>query len=428
MQKSIPRKIHRLQRGQVALGAVLLFLFISSTIVFGMARAVYHQLKTALDFGTSRSSYYLSESLAEDTAYRFIAGFSTAASPTLAIDGETASAVVTNEGTVKQIVSTANWNGLYRKVVIQITYGLGTGFSYGVQAGDGGFVGSNNTIIYGNLFSNGPITGSALIKGDVISAGPLGFISGIHATSSAYAHTIANATIDKDAYYQEISGSTVGGASHPGSPDQAPSTMPIPDSYIATLENAAEASGVTACSGTYQLNAGTVSSRKYTCSVNINGDITLTGPLWVEGNITTSNNVDVSVSGTLPGKTVAIIADNPSDRINSSKITQSNNLTFAGSGAQSYVMLISMNNAEEVNASNNINAISVNNNISGALLIYAPHGQIDIGNNTSLKEVTGYKILLSNNAQVQYETGIANLLFTSGPTGGFNVVDWRETQ
>ena len=47
-------------------------------------------------------------------------------------------------------------------------------------------------------------------------------------------------------------------------------------------------------------------------------------------------------------------------------------------------------------------------------------------NSVKLKEVSGYLIEAENSAEVTYETGLANLLFTSGPSGGWNLTDWEE--
>ena len=51
--------------------------------------------------------------------------------------------------------------------------------------------------------------------------------------------------------------------------------------------------------------------------------------------------------------------------------------------------------------------------MSGEVLVYAGHGEVHLKNGVSLREVSAYKIRLSNSAQVIYKTGLANLLFTS---------------
>lgn len=134
---------------------------------------------------------------------------------------------------------------MVRKVKCGARYGVGASFNFGMQSGNGGINMLNSSIVTGNVFSNGPITGSGnVIRGNIVVAAGAsgGSIVSIHATGSAWAHTITSATIDKDAYYQSIVGSTVSGSvcvnahCHPGSADQATATMPIPDSMIHTWE------------------------------------------------------------------------------------------------------------------------------------------------------------------------------------------------
>ena len=60
--------------------------------------------------------------------------------------------------------------------------------------------------------------------------------------------------------------------------------------------------------------------------------------------------------------------------------------------------------------------------------MYAAHGEIRIKQSLTLKEVTAYKIRLQNSAEVIYESGLASLLFTSGPGGGFEVSSWGEIE
>ena len=88
--------------------------------------------------------------------------------------------------------------------------------------------------------------------------------------------------------------------------------------------------------------------------------------------------------------------------------------------------MISQNNSAELGGSES--AISMDNSASGSVILYAGHGLIDIQNSATLKEVTGYKIKAKNSANIVYNTGLANTLFTSGPGGGYEILNWKETQ
>ena len=59
-------------------------------------------------------------------------------------------------------------------------------------------------------------------------------------------------------------------------------------------------------------------------------------------------------------------------------------------------------------------------------LFYAGNGFINLHNNVGARELVGYKINLDQNAAVTYETGLANVNFSSGQSGGYAILSWRE--
>lgn len=418
------------ESGQVLIVAVLFFTLVSGAIALGIANPVLRQVADRRDLIRSENSYYLSESLAEDLAYRIKTGKQVPATASLSLSGQTATATVAEVVGGKLITSNGFWENDIRRVSTIIYQGTGASFHYGVQTGPGGMSFANSSSVSGNVFSDGPITGTGNnVSGDVISAGPGGLISNINVGGSAYAHSLENSDVVGDAYYQAISGTTVHGVKHPASADQATSTLPIPDSLIAEWETAAAAGGTVTCSsGHYNTPSNvTLGPVKVPCDLNISGDnVTLAGPIWVTGDINISGSSIVKVSSSLSGKTVPIIADNPSNRSSGSQINMANSSVFQGSGLNSYVLLVSQNNSAEQGGSND--AISISNSVSGAILVYAAHGNISIANSVQLKEVAAYKISMSNSSEVNYETGLASLLFSAGPGGGYTIGVWKEVQ
>lgn len=304
-------------------------------------------------------------------------------------------------------------------------------FHYGIQSGNGGFRMENSSKVTGNVFSSGSVIGTSqnYIYGDVISSGASGLVYGIHATSSVYAHTIGNSSratiIDKDAYYVAKTNTTVAGTSYPGSADQPVVPLPISDEQIGEWEALAAAGGTATCSnGSYNISSGTASLGpiKIPCNLNISGSsvVTVNGHIWVTGNIIVQNSARVKMSPSLGANNVAIIADNPSNRLTSSTIQVKNTATFENSGtAGSFVFLISQNNSAELGGDEEAFELS---NSASALVAYAAHGLIPLENTVSLKEVTGYKIRLKNSANVTYDTGLPSAVFQSGPGGSWSFV------
>jgi len=290
----------------------------------------------------------------------------------------------------------------------------------------------NTSTVSGNLYSNGPIVGtnSSQISGDAVSAGLAGSANGIDISGDLYAHTIQNSDIGADAFYTTISGSTVGGTSFPGSPDQATTTLPFSDSQVEQWKQDATAGGIISSPCPYTIDADTtLGPVKITCDLIISQDptITLSGAVWVEGNISISNTAIIRLASSFGALSTGMIADRPSNRTTSSKINLSNSVTFLDSGtAGSYIVMLSQNNSAEIGGGEK--AIDVSNTVNGDVLLYAGHGEILLQNSVNLRQVTGYRIRLKNSTNVSYETGLASLLFSTGPGAGWSVTNWREIQ
>ena len=420
------------QRGQAITLAAFLFLVISLTVGLGTVQPVINQVQSVRSIERSAQSLYAADGVSQDVMYRLIKGMSVDTVETLGVGMATGTATTTVVLDGKEVVAAGNRDRFIRKAKTHITSGIGTTFNYGMQSGEGGIVFENTSSVSGNVYSNGPIVGSGsnLIKGSVVSAGSSGLIDSVHATSSAYAHTIRNADIDGDAYYQSISNTSVNGTLHPGSTDQATSSLPISDELITTWENDAALGGTISSPCPYKIDDNiTIGPKKINCDLEITGDpiITLGGALWVSGNISVANTARVRVDPSLGNRSVPIIADKPTNRTTSSKIDLANSVVFQGSGTgSSYVLMVSQNKSAEQGGSEV--AINLQNSVDGDLLVYAGHGEIQLQNSIDVKEVTAWRIHLKNSAEVLYETGLANLLFTGGPSGGYIFDKWREVE
>jgi len=428
-------KNQRLDSGQVMMVATIFFLVLSMTIIFGLVGPLLRQRAGASQLLLSSQSYFLAEAGIEDVVYRLKTNLPVSATETLSLSGSSATITTTDTIDGKEVISSADVQSLVRKLRTEVVLGSGVSFHFGIQAGDGGLIMENTSSVSGNVYSNGTVTGDGptnnIIRGSVVSAGPNGFINNLYATSSTHAHTISNAKVDGNAYYQTISNTTVLGTLNPNSPDQATSTLLISDAQIDEWKQAALDGGVISSPCPYTITGPvTIGPKKINCDLEISGNnytITLAGNIWVEGNIVVKNSPTMRVDSSFGNKGVSIIADKPADPNYSGTISLENSAVFEGSGLpNSHVMFISQNRSAESGGS--VAAILVKNTVSGALLVYAGHGEIRLENSIDLKEVVAYKIRLKNTAEVVYETGIANLLFDSGPSGGYSILDWEEIE
>ncbi len=434
-------------RGQVLIGITILFTAATLVLVLGVLLPSARAISIVTDFQLSKQSYYTAEAGSEDAYFRIRRSMATAFPSTLTLASSTATITVTPTSfTEEQIISKGNANNLIRSVIKYLTVTDGFDFSFALQSGLGGIYLYNNSAINGNIYSSGVIQGNNstanswnLVKGSIVSAGPNGLVSKVHATSSVYSHTINNTTIDGDGYYQTFDGAsstvTIAGTAHPNSADQPVVAMPVTDALIQQWEADAAAGGSVTCSaGTYTITSSvTIGPKKIPCNLVISGNgtiVTLTDTLWVTGNISISGSggsgVQIKVADAIGDKSVSVIADNPSSPLTSGEVTIDGNSNFYGSNgnADSYVMLISMNTSAESGGANL--AINVINGAAGNLLIYAPHGQIELQNNVNMREVTAYKLTLINNTVVNYAIGLAQTLFTTGSGGSWKIKRWQE--
>lgn len=424
------RKVN-MQSGAAMLLSVVSFLFISLAVISGLVSPALSQYRDANINLKAKQSYFLAESGVEDVSYRKIKNMIVGDNEVLTLNSSTATTTVSTVLGNQVISSLGDIASHQRKVNITLSLGTGASFNYGVQVGQGGFILENSATVTGNIYSSGSVTGAGnTVSGDVVSAGASGLVDNIHSTGSMYAHTIQNSNVGGNAYYVTKTNTTVTGSSYPNSTDQPIVPMPISDEQIEDLNNDALSGGTISSPCTYVITTTvTLGPKKINCDLEISGNaiVTLTGNLWVSGNISIKNSAIIKISAGLGSQSVAIIADNINNRTSSSKIDLANTSQFQGSGASgSFVFLISMNNSAEGGGSEE--AIGMDNSSSGSVILYAPHGLIAINNSANLKEVTGYKIKAKNSANVTYESGLANTLFTSGPGGGYEIIGWGEGQ
>lgn len=430
------------ERGQVVTIVAILFTAAMTAITGAIISPTVRSTQMGTDFLTSKQSYFTAEAGSEDAYYRIRNNLATSFPAQLALNNATATiSVSTISATEQEIRSEAQSRNLVRAVTKTLTSSDAYTFLYAVQSGLGGFYLYNNAVINGDVYANGPVVGnSSTIRGAVVSAGSTGLVNGIHSTSSVYARTIQNATIDGNAYYQSFNGATssvtVLGTKYPNSADQPTTTMPISDTLITQWETDASNGGSVTCSGaTYTINSSvTIGPRKIPCNLSITGNgtiVTLTGTLWVTGNITMNGSggsgVQIRVSDSIGNKSVAMIAHKTTDTLTSSQVTISGNSNYYGStgNADSNVMVVSMNRSAETGGS--ALAIDVSNGAAGNLLVYAPHGEIKLSNSVVLREVTAYKLSLYNNSVVNYSLGLGQSLYTFGQGGTWKIRHWRES-
>jgi len=284
---------------------------------------------------------------------------------------------------------------------------------------------------YAHNWTEGPwtqITGDLNFK--VYFGSGAGTIDGVIVDGDAYGNTITNSKVCGDAYYQNIDASSLSflnspstpctvitnGTAYPANPDPTPAAMPISQGNIDQWKLDAQAGGT--ISGSYSVGNESLGPVYITGDMSIiNGaSLTVTGTIYVAGNITIDNNATIGCDSGYAATSCIIVTDG--------EVSVSNNSIFSGSGQSgSYLLLLTTSNCD----GSSCVAIDVNNNSSG-VIFYASNGEIKLHNGANVTQATAYKLDVDNNAVVNYEMGLASASFSSGPSAGWAISNWKEVK
>lgn len=247
-----------------------------------------------------------------------------------------------------------------------------------------------------------------------LDGGTHGLINGItigsNGVGNAYAHMVNNSTIAGINYCKMGYGNNK--KCDTSILDPVSINMPISEQNIEDWKNDAKLGGVYL--GDLIISGKTIyyGPKKITGKLVItNGaDVTINDTLWVEGDFIINNNSIVRLSSNYGSSEGVIVVDGI--------VEIGNNAMFYGSGVLgSYPMILSTSTLNS--------AINLANN-AGAVILYASNGTVNISNNAGAVSINGYSINLNNNAIINYNNGLINSNFVSGPTGGWNIIDWKE--
>jgi hypothetical protein len=168
------------KKGAAMIIVVLFFIILSTTLLIGISSPISNQIKGTNEFLTSKASYNIADSQAENALYRFNKGKTDAPLP-ISILGATGTAVLTDIGDQKSLVVEGSKGFFDRYIKAIFKTDEGVSFNYGLQVGNGGLQMSGSSYIIGNVYANGDIIGNG---------GPGWYTTYI--TGSATAATLSN--------------------------------------------------------------------------------------------------------------------------------------------------------------------------------------------------------------------------------------------
>ena len=424
-------------RGFAALFFAILVLVIILAIGLSAAVLTLGQQIISGNITKSFQAYFTAEAGIEDALLRLAEPKIWSSPYTFSVQDSSATVEISNIiGGARTLSSVGDFSDRIRKV--QVVYQVSAqeiSFYYGVQVGDGGMEMKANARVKGNVFSNGSVIApsdpdeNGFIDNNIVVANNGNGIEGLVVGENASAHTCKDSTINGTLTY--VSGGSVincdAGITIDGGPGEiASQDLPIPQSQIddwkaeaaadriITTDYLLDGSGATDSLGPIQV--GTVSEPK-NLTVNNGANLKITGTIYVAGDILFANNAIIELDSNAYGSTSGII-------IADGKIDVNNNAILQGTGeAGSYLLILTTNNSLDPADP----ALSVGNNAEGAIF-YAASGIIRLRNNIEVREVTAYKIWMDNNAEIEYESGLENSLFSGGTGGSWGTTSWKEVE
>lgn len=265
-------------------------------------------------------------------------------------------------------------------IKVDIVVGTAISFHYGVQVGQGGLTMSNSSTINGNIYSNGNI-----------AAG-----SGTGQTINGQAYAVGS--IDSPPI-------TVTEGKHPGA-----SPAPLPSIDYDHWRQSAEAGGtVNTCPCQIKGGIASIGPKKYQgdLSISNNALVTVTGPIYVTGNLTVSQGgTKVNLDESFGSTGTVIIVDG------TITISQGAQFNPTSANPKGYILLVS--------TSTSSSAMSLENRGVNAIL-YALDGTAQLSQQAQMTAIVAKQISMDNSATLDYDQGLASALFTSGPGGSWQI-------
>lgn len=358
-------------------------------------------------------------------------------------NGATVSASVVGDENNKVVRSSGYMGGVIKNLEVGIASASGkASFVFAAQSGDGGFELEGNTTVTGNVYSNGPVLGvkansgnaGSKIMGSVWAVGNIGGLSspnsgGVYIQKNAWANFMTACLIDGNVRASALpTNCPFSGSYDVSSP---PAAAPLSSVDAAYWKNVALQGGI------WEGDCNIMSTNGTDCSngtrnignKKINGDlnvpsgvnVTLTGPLWVKGDINISQNNTLFTDEVMEKNAVIVVASDPDDPAIKGRVVTSSNVEFRRNSQNAGIIIISENTSVDCT---NLPAIDMTSNTATVVFV-AVNGCINVGSNSMINGILGKKIHIKNNSMIQYDPSLARAIVVPD-SGGWNVVNIHE--
>ena len=316
--------------------------------------------------------------------------------------------VALTAGTTYWIVldTSTTWGSRYEWAAESGIYANGTGK-------DGTWSTNKNNNVWGNTSPSGL---DAYF--DLYTAGDTGLISGITVYGDAWAHEVTSSTVSGTIYCQASNSNNK--ACDTSRPDPATTSFPVSDGNIEEWKAVAATGGTLSGNQSYGSDDdASLGPKKIEGNLTVGGGATLTvtGTLWVTGNITLNGGGKIKLGSNYGSSSGIIVADG--------RISTGGGGVFEGSGTSGSYILVLTTSTCPTDCSGSSPAVSLSGG-AGAVILNAQNGTLQISGGGQAKQITAKTIEMTGGANVVYESGIADMSFSSQPSGTWNILTWDE--
>lgn len=438
-------------RGQASLVLVLILGLVSMMSVLASSTLSVSNVQIEDTITDTNQAWYAAWSGIDEIMYRLRAhqefGESYSVGLNLA-NGATVSASVTGDSNQKIVKSSGFAKGIVKNLEVTIASSSSkASFVFAAQAGEGGFELEGNTTVTGNnglpgnVYSNGSVLGVRASSGNsgskiLGSVWAVNYVGGLHALDEGGVY-VKNNVWAKGLKACLISGNvraTSPPTDCPYSGTFAISDPPVP-AALASVDaaywkdkalqggtwngdcNIASADGTDCSGGTRSIGNRKIDGNLYVPSgVNL----TVTGPLWVKGDISISQNNTLFTSEDVGKNSIMIVASDADNPTIKGRVVTSSNVQFNRNSQGSGIIFISENQSIDCSSP----AIDMTSNTATVVFV-AIDGCINVGSNSQINGILAKKIHIKNNSTIKYDPSLARAIVVPD-SGGWNVVNIRE--
>jgi len=273
--------------------------------------------------------------------------------------------------------------------------------------------------------------------GDIKMEGGSKIVGDAYSNSAIIFQSGSNATITSHAYYQTIDSKIlVNGSTCPNAychPNAQPKELPLTDAEVTVWKNEISTTLALNCrqasdsgpNDTYCISGNqTLGIQKIDGGVHLenNAILTLSGNIWITGNITFGNNITVVLDSSLGPSSAVIITDGIVDVGNNVMVCPTTPAPTCN--AQGFVIILSTNPS----TSDTAPAIYAANN-SSSIIFAAINGALRVKQNGALNAAASKNLHLEQNSTVTYNPLLAAFVVGTGGGGqpiGTALGSWHE--